>query len=676
MYSFNEIKDTIAYLIAVINNMTDGLLVTDTNGKITNVNLTSSAMLGLMENDIVGKNCKDVFSGELADLVEKAIKHRKYIGEVFHKEIELPGNRFGMATAAAVYGDLVSSKDECLGSVILIRDITAEKKAKEELHKAKEVAESATMAKSEFLASMSHEIRTPMNAIIGMADLLWETELTSEQRQYVQVFRSAGENLLGIINDILDISKVEAGHLTLESIDFNLSELLEKVCEVMAVRAHEKGLELACHIAPDAPVDLKGDPLRLRQIIINLIGNALKFTEKGEVVVTVRSSELGDGSLKDKNDYSELRTPNSELVFSVRDTGIGIPPEKVDSIFEKFTQVDSSTTRKYGGTGLGLSISKKLVELMEGRIWIESKLGEGSTFSFIIKAPVQSEPRRETQPIVTDIKGLKTLVVDDNATNRFILSEILSGWGAIVTEADGGESAFFELKQAKEAGSPFKLVLLDCRMPGMDGFTVAEQIKSDLDLAGMTVMMLTSDNREGHVSKIREVGLSRYLVKPVKRSDLWDAITSALGDAKADVKRDVVTPVPAEELRPLCILLAEDNVDNRLLIQSYLKKTPYKIDIAENGQIAVEKFMSGKYDIVFMDMQMPVMDGYTAAREIRKREVEKGVEAAPIIALTAHALKEEEKKSLDAGCNAHLTKPIKKVKLLETIKEYTRSVES
>lgn len=364
------------------------------------------------------------------------------------------------------------------------------------------------------------------------------------------------------------------------------------------------------------------------------------------------------------------------LLFSVRDTGIGIPQEKVDAVFEKFTQVDSSTTRKYGGTGLGLAISKRLVEMMDGRIWVESKLGEGSIFNFTVKLGVQSEQRKEIQLPAVDIKGLKVLVVDDNATNRMILREMLSGWGALVTEAEDGMQGLSELKGAKDAGSPYNLVLLDCRMPVMDGFQMAEHMKNDPTLTGITIMMLTSDNREGHTAKARELGIARYAVKPIKQSELKEAITQAIGKTKSNAEgMAAIKPAVVEDTRSLSILLVEDSKDNRLLIESYLKKTSHKIDISENGEMAVEKFTSGKYDIVLMDMQMPVMDGYTATGIIRKWEREKGVKGTPIIALTAHALKEDEQKSLNAGCTAHLTKPIKKAKLMEAINEYTRDVE-
>ena len=546
--------------------------------------------------------------------------------------------------------------------LVISEDITERKQMIEALRQAKEEAESASRAKTDFLASMSHEIRTPMNAIIGMADLLKETSLTTEQEQYVQIFSAAGENLLSLINDILDISKVEAGHLDLEAVPFDLNEIADTACDVLAFRAHKRGIELTCNVKPDVPTDLIGDPVRLRQIIVNLIGNAIKFTEEGEVRL-----EVGK-----QGDRSRDRTGRDvELHFSVSDTGIGIPQEKTDVIFDSFRQADSTITRKHGGTGLGLAISKRLVELMDGHIRVESELGQGSTFSFTAKFPVQTEPEEGVKQVPVDLKGLKVLVVDDNATNRIILREMLSGWGALVSEAESGEKATIEIEKAAESRDLFRLVLLDGIMPDMDGFQVAKRLRKRSDLSGMIIMMLTSDRRSKDIARCRELGIASYIVKPVKRVELHEAIATALGTVETVTEKAAAAePTASEALPPLHILLVEDNEDNVLLIKSFLKKTPCKVAFAENGEIAVEKFVSGKYDLVLMDMQMPVMDGYTATKKIRKWEKEQAVEATPIVALTAYATREEKQKSIDAGCNAHLSKPIKKAKLLGSIQEY------
>ena len=545
----------------------------------------------------------------------------------------------------------------------LAREIAERQRTQDELELAREAALKASRTKSEFLACMSHEIRTPMNAIIGMAEVLSETSLTSEQREYVRVFRNAGETLLAIINDILDLSKIEAGQVDLEKIEFDLTDLVESTVEMFAIRAYEKGVELNCHIKSDLSVAIVGDPVRLRQILSNLLSNAIKFTQTGEVVLRVRN-ESGSGSGSGDREH---------LLFSVSDTGIGIREEQQAWIFESFTKADSSTTREYGGTGLGLVISRRLVEIMEGRIWVESTVGEGSTFYFTLPFDLLEPTPAPAAPPWENLKDLKCLVVEHNHTNRLILTEMLEAWGISVYAAEDGIQGLAELTRAQHEGRKYQLLLLDRLMRGIDGFEMAERVKDDLGKSGATILILKAANRSVDISICRELGVPNYLLKPVKRAELFGAVSNILGfkQISADDSPSVGSLQDFEHQPARFVLLVEDSPANCAVVEAYLKNTPYKIEVAENGQIAVEKFMSSRYDLVFMDLQMPVMDGYTATKLIRQWEIEEGIEPTPIVALTAHALDDDEQKSIDAGCTAHITKPIMKPALMEAINRHS-----
>ena len=693
--SLFAIKEKEAKISTILNNTIEGIITINEDKIIETFNPASERFFGFKAEEAIGKNINILMPEPYCSQHDRFIED--YLKTGIRKIVGIGREVTGKRKDGSIFPIELSVSEVNLGTKKLftgiLRDITERKKAESALQKAKEAAETANIAKSDFLASMSHEIRTPMNAIIGMSDLLLDTPLTSEQLKYVQVFKSAGENLLNIINDILDLSKIESGHVELEMVEFNLFDLIEKMCEVMAFRAHTKGIEIICHIMPDVPTFFVGDPARLRQILVNLIGNAIKFTEKGEVVLTVsqqgteakgqRSEEGGGQGATEKSQeekgFEESESPIRRytdtpihLLFSIRDTGIGIPQEKLDAVFDKFTQADTSTTRKYGGTGLGLPISRRLVELMGGNIRVDSKENAGSTFHFTaLFQPSTMDKSLKKIPVV-NMKDVKVLVIDDNATNRFILNEILTIWGARVTEAESGQAGLEKIKHSRQAGDPYKLVLLDNRMPGMDGFEVAAYIKNDSELSGTTVIMLTSDDRKGDIAKWKELGMSGYMVKPIKRFELEETIRKALGEKLTPGKIiEPLKPDSREKSQTLHMLLVDDSPDNRLLIQAYLKDKSYIVDTAENGQIALDKFKTNTYDIVFMDIQMPVMDGYTATKEIRKWEADMGLSPSPVIALTAYALKDEIQKSLDAGCDGHLTKPIKKITLLETLKSYT-----
>jgi len=569
--------------------------------------------------------------------------------------------KVGQLTHDELYGELKKSYSN------LKKEIEAHKETEKMLKKEKVRAEAANKAKSEFLASMSHEIRTPMNAIIGMAELLLDTSLSNEQKGFVQTLSKAGDSLLALINDILDLSKIESGDVELEETDFDLADLIEGTCDVMAVRARKRNIEFLSRVEPDVPVNLIGDSGRLRQVIVNLIGNAIKFTQGGEVVLNVSLLKKGD-----PNYIKQDKKNGVWLLFYVKDTGIGIPEDKQDKIFDSFKQADSSTTRKYGGTGLGLSISKKITKLMGGNMWVESELEKGSKFCFTSFFKLNEEKGSETfvKPGEIDVKGISTLIVDDNATNRLILREMLSTWDAKVTEAEGGKEAISIIKSAYQKNKPYDLVLLDCRMPEVDGISVAKFLREQKNSESTTVMMLSSEYKPDDMKQIDKYGIGSYLLKPIKRKELKNAILTTLGLWKAQrgrkkLKKEEKTEISMPQLK---ILLVEDNPDNRLLIKAFLKKLPIEIDEAENGQIAVNRFKNNKYDVVLMDMQMPVMDGYTATKTIRKWEEKEDKESTSILALTAYAMKEDRDKTLKAGCSDYLTKPIKKDKLFEAIR--------
>jgi two-component system sensor histidine kinase/response regulator len=622
------------------------------------VNPTSQAIMGYSREELFNLSFIDYVHPDFRQKVmERSVARQR--GEKVESRYEI---RLVAKDGRNLWVDFSATPIEYDGKPAILGiaiDISQRKEMEEALRTAMEEAEAASRAKSTFLANMSHEIRTPMNAVLGMTDLVLDTELTRDQRQHLETARDSAESLLAIINDILDFSKIEAGKLELELAPFNLRETVEDTVRSLAVRAHGQGIELACRIAPDTPETVVGDRVRLRQVLTNLVGNAVKFTPRGEVVMDVNSTGDGNGRAK--------------LQFSVVDTGIGIPQEKLESIFKAFEQADASMTRRYGGTGLGLAITSRLIELMNGKIWVESRPGHGSTFHFtasfeLPEATTQAPARFGPMQIV----GTKVLVVDDNATNRRILDEILRNWGMVPVSASGADEAQALLHEAAQVGSPIPIVLSDVNMPAVDGFEFVERCRRDEALQSTVVVMLTSATRTGDAALGKKLGIAAQLVKPVKQSELYDAIMEGLGIAAPAFEGDrQAASAPASG--PLRILLAEDSVPNQKLAIGLLSKWGYTTVVATDGQQAVDRALSDRnLDLILMDVQMPELDGFEATRRIREAERAEGRRRTPIIAMTAHAMKGDRERCLQAGMDGYISKPVRAPELSKTIAQFAQ----
>jgi two-component system, sensor histidine kinase and response regulator len=647
-----------ATLQCLIDSIPDRVFYKDVEGRFLGCNTAFAASVGRPVAEVRGLNVYDVFPREKADVMlarQAGVlrDHREFTTEDW---VAYPGGE--QALFETVVSPLWDERGDVQGVLGISRNITERKRVEEEVRQAMKTAEDATRMKSDFLANMSHEIRTPMNAIIGLSHLVLKTELTPRQRDYIAKVQSSGQHLLGVINDILDFSKVEAGKLDLERTDFEIEKLLDHIAGLVSEKCHAKGLELVFDIAPDVPHHLLGDSLRLGQILLNYANNAVKFTEKGEIVIAVRASERTDKDVL--------------LNFRVQDTGIGLTPEQMGRLFQSFSQADTSTTRKFGGTGLGLAISKKLAELMGGEVGVESQHGKGSSFWFSARVGIGAATRRSLLPN-PDLRGRRALVVDDNDHARAVIVDMLEGMTFIASEAASGAAAIAEVQRAAESGEPYDVVYLDWRMPGMDGMETARKIRA-LDMTSSPLfLMVTAYGREEVLKEAETAGIESVLVKPVSPSILFDTTMSVLAGRQPEPVTEVIQGGAVDQrlaaVRGARVLLVEDNDINQQVARELLEDAGLVVTSADNGQIALDLARMADFDLVFMDMQMPVMDGVTATREIRKLA---RCANLPIVAMTANAMEQDRRKCMDAGMNDFLVKPVDPDDLIAILLRWAR----
>lgn len=652
------LRDGQSLFISLVNSIPACFIRKDRDGTIVFVNDNFAKLFGKQPDEIVGKTIADFYPQEFADDARSedvdVMRTGRVLEDVF--EDDAGGSTIHYASRK---GPVRNDQGEVIGIQTIFWDITEQRNAelaliaeREELRAAKLAADAANRAKSDFVANMSHEIRTPMNAIIGITDLLLSSETTNTQREYLKMVQDSGEALLTLINDILDFSKIESGKFELQMSTFDIREMLGDTMKGLGFRAHSKDIELAFRVDQSIPSGLIGDPSRIRQIVVNLVGNAIKFTDRGEVLLELKCTGMTDSEI--------------QLLIRVVDTGIGISEENCTKVFQEFEQADSSTTRRFGGTGLGLAISSRLVEMMNGRIWVESEVGKGSTFQIEIPLSFDTTAVVEHLDSKIDVRGIRVLVVDDNATNRRILKDMLTKWGMNPVTTSGAASALTAITDANEENDSFRLVISDVNMPDMDGLDLAKAIVEMALMNPANIIMLTSGARPEDDSQFRELGISLHLLKPAKQSELYDAVVSSLNSVlTAHESFDSQAGGDAQPvLRELNILLAEDNAVNQKLAVGILQKLGHQVTIANNGREALQLLSENIFDLVLMDVQMPEMDGLEATKELRKREADSDSHTI-VVAMTAHAMKGDRENCLSAGMDDYLCKPIR-IKDMET----------